>query len=442
MMNNDRVIQLEDGRVLLPVAYHPNDADKFISTGNIKCYYTDDLKTWKRSAEAMNPEKVVAQEPGLIKLKDSRIMMFCRTAAGVQYMSYSNDRGETWSPLEPGNFRSPMSPASIERIPSTGDLLLVWNDNVQKGIENGPKRNPYDIAISKDEGKTWIKKKIIESNPFGHYCYTAIHFTPDHVLLAYCSNDLRTSGGLQTTVIHRLNLNWIYAEQTPDPYVLSYKNGTVELACPDANAIINYTLDGSLPEDGHATKYDKPFKIDNTTRLYMEAHEKGKTRGNLIRAYVGKDLFAEPMDLSEEPVPGLSYKCYVGKISELKEITKLKPGMAGIAKDIRDVLCGQEHDFALVFKGYIKIPRSGLYYFYLDSSDGSMLSIDDVLLINNDFIHGNVEMSNATALKAGFHKIDLKYFQQSGGINLKLFWTGPGIEKEIIPVENFFHAKQ
>jgi hypothetical protein len=148
------------------------------------------------------------------------------------------------------------------------------------------------------------------------------------------------------------------------------------------------------------------------------------------------------VDLFEEPVPGLSYRCFVEKISELKEITKLKPGKAGIAKNVRDVLCGQERDFAMEFKGYLKIPKSGLYYFYLDSSDGSMLNIDDGLLIDNDFVHGNVEMSNAIALKAGFHKIDLKYFQQSGGINLKLFWTGPGIEKEIIPEGNFFHAKQ
>ena len=66
--------------------------------------------------------------------------MYIRTNAGVQYFSYSQDQGETWSPVQPGNLKSPLSPASIERIPSTGDLLAVWNNNYQKGRDGGKGR--------------------------------------------------------------------------------------------------------------------------------------------------------------------------------------------------------------------------------------------------------------------------------------------------------------
>ncbi len=442
VMNNDRVILLENGRLILPVSLHTNEKGEMVGRGRIFCYYTDDLKTWNRSHEVMNPEQVVSQEPGVVELKDGKIMLFCRTGSDVQYISYSGDRGETWSDLEPGNFHSPMSPASIERIPSTGDLLLVWNDNVQQGVDNAGKRTPFNVAISKDEGKTWIKKKVIESNPYGWYCYTAIMFTPDHVLLGHCSDDLRKTGYLQTTEINRLSLEWIYADQTPDPYVVSDQNGMVELACPDPQAVIRYTVDGSLPEDGHAVQYDRPFKIEKSTVLFMEAKAKGKTRGNLIKVFVGKDLFKKPVALAGETIAGLSYKCYPGKIRAVEEIGDLKPTKTGVIKTIGCDVCDLEEDFAMTFSGYIRIPEDGLYHFYLDSNDGSVLYLDGELLVDNDFPQGNIEMKGTVALKTGYHSIELKYFQQGGGRKLRLSWSRSGAEKEEVPAEYFFHEKE
>ena len=105
-------------------------------------------KTWKSSQEVANPGAVVTQEPGMVELKNGDVLMFIRTTAGVQYLSFSKDKGETWSPVEPSIIKSPCSPAIIARIPTNGDLLMVWNDNGEN-----QKRNPLNIAISKDEGK-------------------------------------------------------------------------------------------------------------------------------------------------------------------------------------------------------------------------------------------------------------------------------------------------
>ena len=41
----------------------------------------------------------------------------------------STDGGDTWSDFEAMGIASPNSPATIERVPSTGDLLLVWNNH-------------------------------------------------------------------------------------------------------------------------------------------------------------------------------------------------------------------------------------------------------------------------------------------------------------------------
>ncbi|HOS73068.1 MAG TPA: sialidase family protein [Bacteroidales bacterium] len=212
VLNNGRVIQLRDGRLVLAVALHQEyGSSRWNNKGRLFSYYSDDNgRTWKAGSEVPNPGGIVTQEPGLVELRTGNIMMFVRTDAGVQYLSYSADRGESWSPVERSDIRSPMSPASIERIPSTGDLLMVWNNNGGEDPEMKGKRTPLTIAVSKDEGKTWERIKNIEDDPDGWYCYTAIHFTGRNVLLGYCAGNRPAGTGLAVTQITMLDLRWIY----------------------------------------------------------------------------------------------------------------------------------------------------------------------------------------------------------------------------------------
>lgn len=200
VLNNNRVIQLKNGRILMAVNLYDTPTGSHLNKGTIYSYYSDDNgQSWKSGVQVPNPDKVVTQEPGLIELKNGNVFMFIRTMSGVQYFSYSKDKGVSWSAVEPGNLKSPCSPASIARIPSTGDLLVVWNDN---GIDQ--KRTPLNMAVSNDEGKTWIHNKILENDPSGMYCYSAIHFTRKNILLAYF--DWATRG----VTIKKINIDWAY----------------------------------------------------------------------------------------------------------------------------------------------------------------------------------------------------------------------------------------
>ncbi len=66
-------------------------------------------------------------------------------------------------------------------------------------------------AISSDSGKTWPRCKLLESAPDGWFCYTAMHFTEDAVLLAYCAGDSKV-GGLNRLRIRRITLDWFRSE--------------------------------------------------------------------------------------------------------------------------------------------------------------------------------------------------------------------------------------
>lgn len=216
VLNNDRVIQLQNGRLIVPVALHNRpDWKQPDWKGEITCYLSDDSgATWRRSKTMQQASdaaggRVSAQEPGVVELNDGQVLMWVRTTSGFQYQSYSSDGGETWSAFEPTNIASPNSPATIERIPSTGDLLLVWNDHEQLPVNERKLRTPYAVAISKDEGKTWRHKKILFDDPHGWYCYTALQVTETDVLLGHCAGDRRT-GGLNRSQITRFPIDWLY----------------------------------------------------------------------------------------------------------------------------------------------------------------------------------------------------------------------------------------
>ena len=211
VLNNNRVIQLKNGRLLLAVALHESPDGKFNQYGRLFSYYSDDNGvTWNCGEEVQNPSGVIAQEPGVVELKDGTVMMFIRAGGGSQQLSYSKDKGQTWSPMVASNIHSPISPASIARIPSTGDLLLVWNNNDGSNPQTKGKRTPLTVAVSKDEGKTWIHITDIETDPDGWYCYIAIHFTKKDVLLSYCAGSQSQRTHLSSTNVSLIRQKDLY----------------------------------------------------------------------------------------------------------------------------------------------------------------------------------------------------------------------------------------
>ncbi|MBK8506001.1 MAG: exo-alpha-sialidase [Saprospiraceae bacterium] len=211
VLNNDRVIQLPDGRLLLPVAQHNVPGGTWSSKGKIYCFYSDNEgDSWERSASVPIPDAITAQEPGLILLKDQSLLMYIRTDVGTQCYSRSLDQGRSWSPIEKSQLVSPLSPASIKRIPSTGDLLAVWNHNITINEKDAKQRTPLNMAISKDEGVSWQNIKELESDPDGRYCYTAIEFIDGAVLLGYASGSQSAKTHWGLTKVIKVEIPWIY----------------------------------------------------------------------------------------------------------------------------------------------------------------------------------------------------------------------------------------
>ena len=186
---NEVCTVLKDGRIIVPVydytgprpaAANPKVFRRYGEQFNTAArstmsscyvYYSDDQgRNWQRSR---NETFVVIEggvggnyamgEPTVVELKDGRLLMLGRTNIGRFFQSYSEDRGQTWNEPSPAELACPPSPATLKRIPDTGDLLVIWNQLSRWEIMNGLFRHRLTCAVSKDEGQTWELHRNLES---------------------------------------------------------------------------------------------------------------------------------------------------------------------------------------------------------------------------------------------------------------------------------------
>ncbi|MBE7537120.1 MAG: exo-alpha-sialidase [Opitutaceae bacterium] len=224
VLNNDRVIQTHSGRLIVPMAFHRlkgsgDDWASWDSRGLALWYYSDDEgATWRESDNWWAlpiASRSGLQEPGVVELNNGNIYSWSRTDRGMQYQYWSKDDGKSFGPPEPSPFVSPNSPLSIKRIPGTNTLVAVYNDHSGRVPKPASERQraPLVISLSRDEARSWDSPRVIEGDLSGWYCYTAIHFTKDTVLLAYVAGNERI-GRLSRLRIRRIPIEWLAAGQS------------------------------------------------------------------------------------------------------------------------------------------------------------------------------------------------------------------------------------
>ncbi len=141
---------------------------------------------------------------------------------------------------------------------------------------------------------------------------------------------------------------------------------------------------------------------------------------------LGRDTNAKP-DLQE-----LTYKFYRDTWEKLPDFALLKPETVGSIPDsyFDIALRSRDEAFGFVFEGFLVVPEDGRYTFYLDSDDGSRLSVNGKELLLYDGIHGEgKEKTAVVSLSKGRVPIKLEYFQKTAGLGLTVGWSGPNFAR-------------
>ena len=97
-------------------------------------------------------------------------------------------------------------------------------------------------------------------------------------------------------------------------------------------------------------------------------------------------------------------------------------------------------NFAIHFHGKLAVDTPGVYMFEMLSDDGSKLYINGKLVVDNDGTHGPSSRRSSIRLNAGFHPVEIQYFQGPRfQIALQWFYKPPNRPRQIVPAEVIFH---
>ncbi|GAB2824044.1 sialidase family protein [Ferruginibacter profundus] len=137
--------------------------------------YTNDYgKTWTKSEDINDGKIVSAIQPSILKYKDGRYQVLCRSMNRTINQSWSSDEGRTWSTMTASALPNNNSGTDAVTL-QDGRQLLVYNhvkphDSLPRG--KGA-RTPLNVAVSKD-GKKWYAAVMLEDSPISQYSYPSV----------------------------------------------------------------------------------------------------------------------------------------------------------------------------------------------------------------------------------------------------------------------------
>jgi hypothetical protein len=212
------------------------------------------------------------------------------------------------------------------------------------------------------------------------------------------------------------------------------KKVTVSLSLPEGlsadDVAVRYTLDGSNPTL-NSKRYTGPFTVDQTTTVKSRCFWGDQGGGVGHETY--RFIAPRKPDVALSTSPGLRYRYYEGNWGAVPNPDDLDAKRKGVTDNFGLGMAASGDNFAVWFDGYVQAPRDGMYTFYTESDDGSVLYIGDEKVVDNDGLHGMLTASGRINLKAGTHRIRVGFFEARGGQDLKVMWQGPGLEMQKIP---------
>ncbi|MEN7536772.1 alkaline phosphatase family protein [Aurantiacibacter flavus] len=200
------------------------------------------------------------------------------------------------------------------------------------------------------------------------------------------------------------------------------------IANPNPLGEVRYTLDGTNPT-ATSPLYQGPVAITQSTivrsALYIDGTQASMPTTGYFRV----------LEPSDEP-RGLSWNAYLLPEDpvRLPVFDELEPVASGVTHEVSlsELDLPRDNAIAVTFDGFIDIPATGTYDFYLASDDGSKLYIDGKTVVDNDGDHGVIMKAGSAQLEAGRHAFRAEWFNGGGGAWVGAWFQGPGIVRQFL----------
>jgi hypothetical protein len=179
-----------------------------------------------------------------------------------------------------------------------------------------------------------------------------------------------------------------------------------------------------------------PVAVEASATLVAQTFRDGKPVGPQARRRFYKVTPRFSLVPEVRGVGSVMADTYEGAFKTIDEMLEADPVATVPARGVDLSVRTRQENFGVRFVGMVRAPKTGVYKFFCASDDGSRVVVDGVKVVDNDGPHSLREESGVIALGEGWHPIEVVFFENTGGFELKVAWSGPGFAKRALMPED------
>ena len=202
----------------------------------------------------------------------------------------------------------------------------------------------------------------------------------------------------------------------------------MDLSTPLAGARVFYTIDGTTPDE-KSTTYTKPIQIAlaENGRVDVKAVvvlASGR-KSSVYTATLLRHKWLQPAEPSGKAA-GVAYSFFAAGVETGRDPVPITGesrsiGLAQFAKQV-----DPKGSYSVTFDGYLNVPIDSIYEFQADSTWDASISVDGEKLFDDAGTSERKVRSGVMPLRAGWHKVSLRYKHRGGEAFWRVRWAIKG----------------
>jgi hexosaminidase len=322
---------------------------------------------------------------------------------------------------------TPVNPVYFDYAPNKSSLFNVYHIDMKQGVPNDKAH-----LIKGAQANLW-SEYIPSENRADFMMFprlTALAervWTNQELYESYMQRVLEHYPRLEAFGVHyRLPDIQGFAEES-----VFVREALFDLKSPHLDMHIRYTTDGSEPTL-NSPILATPVRINRPQTIHFALFNSKGVRGDVSTVNYRQSKMHKAVR-ARVSGQGLNCAFYNQRVDKTTKIRRDNPDTLYIMPNATVPEGITAPSFGLIFSGYINIPETGIYNFYLTCDDGGMLYIGNSLIVDNEGPHSPIERSGQAALEKGLHPFRLDFVEWGGGYTLRLEYSFGGSAQKPIP---------
>ncbi|MBJ6142278.1 family 20 glycosylhydrolase [Hymenobacter sp. BT559] len=212
---------------------------------------------------------------------------------------------------------------------------------------------------------------------------------------------------------------------------------TLAVQKPLNNLTLRYTTDGSNPT-ATSPMLAKPLPISQPATIKLAAYTPEGLKGDTYTINYKQQNNAEPAR-NQSTTAGLTATYFTGYFPKSAAMQQATAKGSAVVNAVAVPKQAETDKFGVQFRGYLDVPTTGIYTFYLTCDDGGILRIADRMVVDNGGLHSAIEKSGQVALAQGLQPFALDFVEGGGGYSLLLKYSLNGSTPQPVPASWLRH---